>query len=165
VASLIARAVGESRFSRSFLRSEWLEAVDARQIGTWDAHRGFRRLGRKTRLPEKVRQGLWSAFERVKTDLSKSGRVTEAGAFHRLADHYARGARGPFEHVMLDEAQDVTAGKLRFFAAIGDTKADGLFFAGDLGQRIFQPPFSRKPVGVEIRGRSRTLTVNYRTSY
>jgi hypothetical protein len=51
VASSIARAVGESRFSRSFLLSEWLEAVDAWQIGTWDAHRGFRRLGRKTRLP------------------------------------------------------------------------------------------------------------------
>ena len=72
----------------------------------------------------------------MKTDLSKSGRVTEAGAFHRLADHYARGARAPFEHVVLDDAQDVTVGKLRFFVAIGGAKADGLFFAGDQGVRV-----------------------------
>jgi superfamily I DNA/RNA helicase len=42
---------------------------------------------------------------------------------------------------------------------------DSLFFAGDLGQRIFQPPFSWKGLGVDIRGRSRTLRVNYRTSH
>src|ERR1700744_6492422 len=42
---------------------------------------------------------------------------------------------------------------------------DALFFAGDLGQRIFQEPFSWKALGVDIRGRSRTLKVNYRTSH
>ena len=31
------------------------------------------------------------------------------------------------------------------------------FFAGDLGQRIFQQPFSWKSLGVDIRERSRTL--------
>jgi len=40
-----------------------------------------------------------------------------------------------------------------------------LFFAGDLGQRIFQQPFSWKLFGIDIRGRSRTLRVNYRTSH
>jgi hypothetical protein len=39
------------------------------------------------------------------------------------------------------------------------------FFAGDLGQRIFQQPFSWKSLGVDIRGRSRTLRINYRTSH
>ena len=42
---------------------------------------------------------------------------------------------------------------------------EALFFAGDLGQRIFQTPFSWKSIGVDIRGRSRTLRVNYRTSH
>jgi len=40
-----------------------------------------------------------------------------------------------------------------------------LFFAGDLGQRIFQQPFSWASLGVEVRGRSLTLKVNYRTLY
>lgn len=40
-----------------------------------------------------------------------------------------------------------------------------LFFAGDLGQRIFQPPFSWKGLGIDVRGRSFTLRVNYCTSH
>jgi hypothetical protein len=40
-----------------------------------------------------------------------------------------------------------------------------LFFAGDLGQRIFQQPFSWRALGVDVRGRSRTLRINYRTSH
>ena len=44
-------------------------------------------------------------------------------------------------------------------------RSNSLFFAGDLGQRIFQQPFSWKSLGVDVRGRSRTLTINYRTSH
>ncbi len=50
-------------------------------------------------------------------------------------------------------------------AALGARRPDSLFFAGDLGQRIFQQPFSWKALGVDVRGRSRTLRVNYRTSH
>jgi superfamily I DNA/RNA helicase len=55
--------------------------------------------------------------------------------------------------------------QLRFLAALGADRPNGLFFAGDLGQRIFQPPFSWLSLGVDIRGRSRTLQLNYRTSH
>jgi hypothetical protein len=48
---------------------------------------------------------------------------------------------------------------------LGGDRTNALFFAGDLGQRIFQQPFSWKSLGVDIRGRSRTLRVNYRTSH
>src|SRR5437667_1194421 len=54
---------------------------------------------------------------------------------------------------------------LRFLAALGAHRADSLFFAGDIGQRIFQQPFSWLALGVDIRGRSRNLRVNYRTSH
>jgi superfamily I DNA/RNA helicase len=55
--------------------------------------------------------------------------------------------------------------QLKFLAALGKDRPNALFFAGDLGQRIFQQPFSWKSLGVDVRGRSRTLTVNYRTSH
>jgi mRNA-degrading endonuclease RelE of RelBE toxin-antitoxin system len=54
---------------------------------------------------------------------------------------------------------------LRLFAAVGGDRPDALFFTGDLGQRIFQQPFSWKSPGVDIRGRSRNLRINYRTSH
>ena len=54
---------------------------------------------------------------------------------------------------------------MRFLAALARGRQNGLFFAGDLGQRIFQQPFSWRALGVDVRGRSRTLRVNYRTSH
>ena len=61
----------------------------------------------------------------------------------------------------MDAAQDISVAQLRLLAASGAK----LFFAGDLGQRIFQPPFSWKGLGVDVRGRSSTLKINYRTSH
>ena len=77
----------------------------------------------------------------------------------------ARSQRSPFDFVVVDEAQDIGVAQLRFLAALGAERPDGLFFAGDLGQRIFQQPFSWQSLGVEIRGRARTLKINYRTSH
>jgi superfamily I DNA/RNA helicase len=71
----------------------------------------------------------------------------------------------PFEFAVVDEAQDVGVAHIRFFAALGGNRPNALFFAGDLGQRIFQQPFSWKSLGVDVRGRARTLRVNYRTSH
>ncbi|RKX41004.1 MAG: DNA helicase, partial [Verrucomicrobia bacterium] len=64
-----------------------------------------------------------------------------------------------------DEAQDIGVPELRFLAALGGDRPNALFFAGDLGQRIFRQPFSWKALGVDVRGRSTTLRVNYRTSH
>lgn len=54
---------------------------------------------------------------------------------------------------------------LKLFGVLAGKRGDGLFFCGDLGQRIFQQPFSWKALGVDIRGRSKTLRINYRTSH
>jgi superfamily I DNA/RNA helicase len=67
--------------------------------------------------------------------------------------------------VVVDEAQDLSVSQLRFLAAMGKANDNSLFFSGDLGQRIFQPPFSWKSLGVDVRGRSNTLRINYRTSH
>jgi hypothetical protein len=59
----------------------------------------------------------------------------------------------------------VSVAQLRFITALGADGPNALFFAGDLGQRIFQLPFSWKSLGVDIRGRSGTRRINYRTSH
>lgn len=72
----------------------------------------------------------------------------------------------PFTHVVVDEAQDLSVAQARFMASIGRSgAADALFFAGDLGQRIFHLPFSWAKLGLDIRGRSQILKVCYRTSH
>ena len=97
--------------------------------------------------------------------LSAHGLVTFAVMFNRLARQLAGRKHPPFDFVVVDEAQDVSVAQLRFLAAFGADRPNGLFFAGDLGQRIFQPPFSWLSLGVDIRGRARTLHINYRTSH
>jgi len=155
----------DQKFSLPFLLSEWKEVVDAWQIESWEAYRDVARLGRKTRLPEKQRQALWAIFERVRAGLSERRLVTQADLYSRLAGHLAAGERLPYDFVIVDEAQDVSVAQLRFVAALGGGRPDALFFAGDLGQRIFQLPFSWRSLGVDIRGRSGTLRINYRTSH
>lgn len=160
-----ARDIEDHRFSLQFLLTEWEQVVDAWQLSTWDEYRDVRRLGRKTRLPEQQRRTLWAIFEGLRSRLKDKGLITTADMFSRLATHLAESGRPPFDFAVVDEAQDISVAQLRFLAALGGNRPDSLFFAGDLGQRIFQQPFSWKALGVDIRGRSRTLRINYRTSH
>lgn len=152
------------RFSQRFLIGEWREVVDAWQLATWDAYRDVARLGRKTRIGGRQREILWSIFERVRAALANRRAVTWPDLFSRVTAHMAAG-KPPFDFVVVDEAQDVGVAELRFLASLAANRADGLFFTGDLGQRIFQQPFSWRSLGVEVRGRSYTLRINYRTSH
>lgn len=160
-----ASKVDGQKFSSHFLKIEWIEIVDAWQLDSWEAYRDVKRLGRKTRLPEAQRLLLWGIFDTVRAELKSQGLLTHAEMFSRLALQMAERKQPPFDFTVMDEAQDVSIAQLRFLAAMGAWREDALFFAGDLGQRIFQQPFSWKSLGVDIRGRSRTLHINYRTSH
>jgi superfamily I DNA/RNA helicase len=155
----------DPKLSLAFLMSEWTEVVDAWQLASWEAYRDVARLGRKTRLPEKQRQALWAIFERVRAALRERRLFTRAEIYGRLAARFAGKERAPYDFIVVDEAQDVSVAQLRFVASLGGSRPDALFFAGDLGQRIFQVPFSWRSLGVDIRGRSATLRINYRTSH
>jgi len=167
VQALLAKAAREAGVSNSqaFLAAEWEDVVDAQQLRSWEAYKDAARLGRRTRLGEKQRQALWQVFEAVLAGLAAQKLVTWAQVFERLAEHADAGRDIPFDHVVVDEAQDLSMPEARFLAAFAGKKADGLFFTGDLGQRIFQQPFSWKALGIDVRGRSHSLRINYRTSH
>jgi len=152
-------------FTMHFLMSEWMQVVDAWQLKTWEDYKDVVRLGRKTRLPEKQRTVLWSIFESVRKNLKDKGRITKSEMYAKLGSALLNKKNPAFDFIVIDESQDISIPQLRFLAALGATRPNALFFAGDLGQRIFQQPFSWKSLGVEIRGRSKTLKVNYRTSH
>ncbi|MBC7622761.1 MAG: UvrD-helicase domain-containing protein [Aeromicrobium sp.] len=160
-----ASAVPGQKFSLHFLLTEWDQVVDVWQLESWDAYRDVARLGRKTRLPEAQRAVLWSIFEGVRAALCARKLITSAQMFTSLATAIASSKNIVFDYVVVDEAQDVGVAHARFLAALGGGRRNALFFAGDLGQRIFQQPFSWKSLGIDIRGRSRTLRINYRTSH
>jgi mRNA-degrading endonuclease RelE of RelBE toxin-antitoxin system len=160
IRALLTQAANEisgHKFREHFLMTEWEEVVDAWQVQNWEAYRVVQRLGRKTRLPEQQRQTLWSIFDRVRSGLKTQGLMTYAELLGCVASEVASRQHPPFDFAVIDEAQDVSIAQLRFLAALGAGRPNSLFFAGDLGQRIFGQPFSWKALGVDVRGRSRTL--------
>lgn len=160
-----ARELGIKDFTTRFLVSEWTYVVDAWQIETLDEYRDVPRLGRKNRMSASKRELIWPIFERTREKLEEQGVLSWSAIFGKVTGHYAGKENKPFTHVVVDEAQDLGVPELKMLSVITPGGPDTLFFAGDLGQRIFQEPFSWASLGVEIRGRSRTLKVNYRTSH
>jgi mRNA-degrading endonuclease RelE of RelBE toxin-antitoxin system len=160
-----ASSVSGHAFGLRFLLAEWEQVVDAWQLESWQAYRDVARLGRKTRLAESQREVLWKIFECVIADLKDRDVITMPQMFGAMTAALAKNKSVIFDFVIVDEAQDVSVAQLRFLAALGGDRPNAMFFAGDLGQRIFQQPFSWRSLGVDVRGRSRTLRVNYRTSH
>ncbi len=160
-----AAKIDGHNFSTHFLYTEWEQVIDAWQLHTWEDYRDVIRLGRKTRLPENRRKVLWSIFKQVIEELDFRQMITYSGLFHKLSRKFANDSHPPFEFAIVDEAQDISVAQLKFLASLGNDRPNSLFFAGDLGQRIFQQPFSWKSLGVDIRGRSQNLKINYRTSH
>ena len=160
-----AEEIPDHKFKFRFLATEWDQIVDAWQLQSLDDYQNVSRLGRKTKIPKKQQTILWSIFQRVRDKLSAHGLITKSQLFTKLGAAIAGERTPPFDFAVIDEAQDLTVAHLRFFASLGGNRPNSLFFAGDLGQRIFQQPFSWLELGVDIRGRSENLNVNYRTSH
>jgi mRNA-degrading endonuclease RelE of RelBE toxin-antitoxin system len=158
------RAAGDAKLRPLFLLNEWEDVVDAQQLTTLEQYQAAERLGRKIRLNAERRQALWTIFAQVWAKLQASGTLTSSGLYHQLVTALERLPGSPVDHVVVDECQDLNQGQVRFLAALGRNRANALFFTGDIGQRIFQQPFSWKALGIDLRGRTKTLRVNYRTS-
>jgi len=160
-----ARELEIADFTIRFLVSEWMNIVDAWQIESLEAYRDVPRLGRKNRMSSSKRELIWPIFELTRKKMTDQGILSWPAIFGEVTKYYVDKEHKPFTHVVVDEAQDLGVPELRMLTAIIPNGPDTLFFAGDLGQRIFQEPFSWKSLGIEIRGRSSTLKVNYRTSH
>ena len=159
--------------SAGFLFEEWQELVDAWGVTDPETYTTIPRTGRRTRLGPRQREAAWSVFDQVRRRLDERGLVTWAAIYGRLTDWLEKGGDLPFDHVVVDESQDLSVAQVRFLAAaaragsggLGGARPDALFLAGDIGQRIFRLPFSWARLGLDIRGRSHSLRVNYRTSH
>ena len=154
-----------SGISPAFALSEWERIVDARDLRTWESYRDAVRRGVRKRLAEPRRAQMWAVFEKVRGAIREKGWMTEGEMFGALREWYATHDEGRFyTHVLVDESQDLCEVELTFLAAYAGTGPDALFFAGDIGQRVVRNAFKWSDYGVSVRGRSRILKVNYRTT-
>jgi superfamily I DNA/RNA helicase len=151
--------------TRDFLREEWTELVDAWGVESEESYAGIPRTGRRTRLGPKQREAAWNVFAHMRSALKARNFVTQAEIYGRLSALVRDGAGLGLSYVVVDEAQDLTVAQVRFLGEVAKLRTDAVFLAGDIGQRIFRLPFSWAKLGLDIRGRSHSLKVNYRTSH
>lgn len=166
VDELIAEACRnlEGDFDETFLRAEWDAVIDFWGITSFEGYREVSRIGRGSALSPRARQRLWSVFAEVRRSLATRKLNTFGEICDRVRERIETDGTRPFKHVVVDEAQDLGPRELRLVAALAAPGGRALFFAGDVGQRIFRWPFSWLAAGVDVRGRAQRLKVNYRTS-
>lgn len=155
--------VGYAELPIRFVVSEWRQVVDAWNLTDLSAYANVPRIGRRNRLGSKQRENIWPIFEATRSTLAARGLLTSSQLFAAVAATYRDREDKPFTNAIVDEAQDLGVAELQMMSAIA-SGPNALFFAGDLGQRIFQLPFSWLALGVDVRGRSSSLRINYRTS-
>jgi hypothetical protein len=159
-----ARGDLDQRFTDAFVFAEWDAVVDYWGIKGWETYRDAARVGRGSPLSPRQRRQLWDVFARAQEDLDRNGRATWGEVSDRLRRIIDEEGARPFRHVIVDEAQDLGPRELRFVVSLAPPGPRSLFFAGDIGQRIYRWPFSWLAAGIDVRGRAQRLRVNYRTS-
>jgi superfamily I DNA/RNA helicase len=151
-----------------FLRSEYRVVVLGQNITSAAEYARAPRPGRGTRLGRVQRLAVWSLVEmyrrRLKMDRSVSFPELAALAGRALDAHFALTGQRLADHVVVDEAQDLNAGHWRLLRALVAEGPNDLFICEDSHQRIYGEKLVLGRFGIAIRGRSRRLTLNYRTT-
>ena len=168
VLTLMGDELPEGLRSADFLESEYELIVLPQRVTTLKQYLRVRRPGRGVALDRSKRAAVWKAMERYR-DRSADLGVTSfdeqlALAAAWLDQEAALGIPRPFRHVLVDEAQDLTPAHLQLLRALVEPGPDDLFLAEDSHQRIYGKKITLSHYGIQVRGRSRRLTRNYRTT-
>lgn len=158
--------LGELPMSREELQKEFSQVVDPNGIDCEDDYLTAVRTGRP-RISREQRRSSWCVFRGFVRGLKKRNLLTFEGAIHEARLAVVQGNFPGYAHVLVDEVQDFSLEALRLVAALSPIKEgtqNPLCTVGDGHQRIYRTKIPLSRAGIDIRGRSRRLKVNYRTS-
>lgn len=156
----------ELDLSDAFYREEWQRVVQPQGVESVEQYKRASRVGRGTRLNRAERTKIWPVFEEYRNQLALARRREVDDAYRDAASLLANDSMPPpYSSVIVDEAQDMSPQAFRLLRALVAEGSNDMFIVGDGHQRIY----SRNQVvlsqcGINIRGRSRKLRVNYRTT-
>ncbi len=154
----------ELDFSPGFLAEEWRQVVLARKVETAAEYLSAKRTGRGRGMSTAHRAQVWQVITGFRALLAEQNQWTFETVTEEAARLLGEEDSRPFNHVVVDEAQDLHPGQWRLLRAAVDEGPDDLFIAGDTHQRLYGPRVSLAEVGINIRGRSAKLRINYRTT-
>ncbi|UOQ88058.1 AAA family ATPase [Agromyces endophyticus] len=151
----------------SFFEGEYLQVVLPARVTTVEEYFAIRRPGRVVALDRKKRTEVWRVIEQYRSNSRASGTIGWAEQSSIAAawlDLHGDAAGVLADHVLVDEGQDLNPSQWQFLRALARPGADDLFVAEDTHQRIYGQHVVLARYGIRIVGRSRRLTLNYRTT-
>ena len=153
--------------SDSFYSDELEQVVLAQGLTTLDQYRTARRIGRGVILSRAKRDAVWPVFEEYRGQLASRKLKEVDDAYREIGEMIAteQGSELGYAAIVIDETQDFGPQALKLLRAMIAHGPNDLFFVGDGHQRIYsrnRAAMSR--CGIDIRGRSRKLYLNYRTT-
>lgn len=155
----------EVGLDEAFYADEWDQIISAQGVDSLDEYRRVSRIGRKSILSRSKRDLVWPVFEEYRAQLSAKRMKDVDDAYRDAAQLLAENPGSPYSAIVVDETQDFGPQALRLIRAMVPVGSNDLFFVGDGHQRIYS---KHKAVlgrcGIDIRGRSRKLYLNYRTT-
>ena len=148
----------------NFYEEELERVVLAQGISSRDDYRQARRTGRGVILTRGKRDAIWPVFEEYRAQLA-SRKLKEVDDAYRDAAALLKDKPQGYSSIIVDETQDFGPQALRLLRAMIPEAPNDLFFVGDGHQRIYtRNRASMSASGINIRGRSRKLYLNYRTT-
>ncbi|MDR0380714.1 MAG: UvrD-helicase domain-containing protein [Oscillospiraceae bacterium] len=162
----IAGSGEDTAFNRNFYSDEWSKVVAAQESFTREQYLRASRIGRGTRLNRKKRMQVWSVFEEYIT-LMKERRIRDVDtAMYECRLILEKNLQeAPYAAIIVDEGQDFSANAYRLLRAIaGAEHPNDIFIVGDAHQRIYKKRAVLSKCGINVRGRSSRLRINYRTT-
>ena len=153
-------------FPVSFYEEEYNRVVVAQEAFSLEKYVKASRTGRGTRLDRKKRMQIWKVFEAYQ-NLMKENQVRDINTAmyecRLLIEKTSSETR--YRHVIVDEGQDLSANAFRLLRSIaGEEHENDIFIVGDAHQRIYKNKAALSKCGINIRGRSSVLRINYRTT-
>ncbi len=150
----------------NFYEAELDQVILAQGVSSRDEYRQARRVGRGVVLSRSKRDAAWPVFEEYRTQLSSRKLKEVDDAYRDTVSLLSQdSSERQYSAIVVDETQDFGPQAIRLLRAIVARGNNDLFLVGDGHQRIYtrnKAALSR--CGVDIRGRSRKLYVNYRTT-
>ena len=159
-----AQAVAGLSFTPAFGKNEWEQVILAQDLHTEQAYLTCPRTGRGRPLAKAQRSRVWQAAQQVSAELAAARESTHLQLANEAANLLRQSGVPPYRHILVDEAQDLHPSQWRLLRAAVAPGLDDLFIAADPHQRIYDNRISLASLGISVQGRSRRLSLNYRTT-
>ena len=149
-----------------FFKDEWSRVVVPQKVKSLHEYLRADRTGRGTKLSRPDKAIVWSIFATYLRLVEDTNTVDIDLATSMLTESLIQGQLLPqYASIVIDEAQDFNKQTLVFLRALcGSEHNNDLFIVGDAHQRIYRNLVRLSQCGIETRGRSHTLRINYRTT-